>query len=373
VSGATREHPRGHSLWQYALLRMLDPMEVLDARDASALLAFVGDLSELDDPLPFPPRVLEAMRMLIPSDSVGYSVLDPSQQLPVLQVASGLCGEDVVWGTDDPSWDEVGALWWKLRADHPVCGYRTATGDWTRPLKVSDFATLREFRRTPIYDTFYRGEIDYWLDVGLPATPTRNRVFIFTRQSGADYAEHDRLVLTLLCPHLERRAEEAETAASATSALAALEDGATDSMLPVVLCSRHGVIEFASPSARSLLARYLGIENGRLPLGLLGSSLQVFADGDRRLTIRTARTGALLVLLLDERDARLERLTRREREILESVARGRTNIQVAFELGIADATVAKHLEHVYEKLGVRTRTAAAARLRNAAGNNQKVA
>jgi DNA-binding CsgD family transcriptional regulator len=309
--------------------------------------------------------------MLIPSDTVGFSVLDPSQPRPVVKVGSGLCGEEVVWEADDPVSDEF-ALWWKLRPDHPVCGYRTATGDWTRPLKVSDFATLREFRRTPIYDTLYRGEIDHWLDVGLTATPTRTRVFIFTRQSGADYDEHDRLVLTLLYPHLERRAEEAETAALATAALAALEDGATANMLPVVLCSRHGVIEFASPSARSLLERYGCIENGRLRLGLLGSSLQVFANGDRRLRIRTARTGGLLILLLDERDARLERLTVREREILETVARGRTNIQIAFELGIAGATVAKHLEHVYEKLGARTRTAAVARLRDTDGHDQTV-
>lgn len=349
---------------------MLDRMERLDARDASALLDVVSDLRDLDDPLPFPPRLLERMRMLIPSDSVGYSVLDPSQQLPVLQVESGLCGEDVVWGTDDSAWDEVGTLWWRLRATHPVCGYRTTTGDWTRPLKVSDFATLREFRRTPIYEEFYRGEIERWLDVGLPATPTRTRVFIFTRKSGADYGERDRLVLTLLHPHLKRRAKEAETAASASAALAALEEGAEDKGLPLVLCSGHGVIEFASPSARSLLERYLGVDNGRLPPGLLGPSLQVFADGDRRLTIRTARTGALRILLLDERDIRLERLTGREREILEGVARGQTNIQIAFELGLASATVAKHLEHVYEKLCVRTRTAAVARLRNAAGHDQ---
>lgn len=350
---------------------MLGPMERLDAPDASALLDFVGDLRELDDPLPFPPRLLEAMRMLIPSSSVGYTVLDPSQQLPVLQVGSCLRGEEVVWGTDDLTDDlavDEFALWWKLRADHPVCEYRIATGDWTRPLKVSDFATLREFRRTPIYDTFYRDNFDYWLDVGLPATPTRTRVFIFTRKS-ADYDERDRLVLTLLHPHLEKRAENAKTAASATAALATLEAGAGDSMLPIVVCSGHGVIEFASPSARPLLERYLGIENGRLPLDLLGQSPLVFADGHRRLTIRTARTRALRILLLDERDVRLDRLTGREREILERVARGRTNIQIAFELGIADATVAKHLEHVYEKLGVRTRTAAVARLHNTAGHD----
>jgi DNA-binding CsgD family transcriptional regulator len=36
--------------------------------------------------------------------------------------------------------------------------------------------------------------------------------------------------------------------------------------------------------------------------------------------------------------------------------------RIALELGIALATVAKHLEHVYRKLGVPNRTAAAALL-----------
>jgi DNA-binding CsgD family transcriptional regulator len=49
-------------------------------------------------------------------------------------------------------------------------------------------------------------------------------------------------------------------------------------------------------------------------------------------------------------------LTRREEEVLALVARGLTNAQVATELDIATRTVGKHLEHVYEKLGTRTRT-----------------
>jgi DNA-binding CsgD family transcriptional regulator len=66
------------------------------------------------------------------------------------------------------------------------------------------------------------------------------------------------------------------------------------------------------------------------------------------------------VLVLDERDARVERLTARERQILEHVASGKENNEIALTLRIAPATVAKHLEHIYVKLGVANRTAAAA-------------
>ena len=62
------------------------------------------------------------------------------------------------------------------------------------------------------------------------------------------------------------------------------------------------------------------------------------------------------VLLLEER--RPLGLTRREREILGLVAQGYTNAQVARALWISPATVAKHLENAYAKLGVATRTAA---------------
>jgi len=55
-----------------------------------------------------------------------------------------------------------------------------------------------------------------------------------------------------------------------------------------------------------------------------------------------------------------DRLTPRESQILREVARGRTNSEIAWQLGISPETVRKHLENVYEKLGVHTRTAAVA-------------
>jgi DNA-binding NarL/FixJ family response regulator len=53
-------------------------------------------------------------------------------------------------------------------------------------------------------------------------------------------------------------------------------------------------------------------------------------------------------------------LTQREMDVLEWVARGKTNRDVAEILGMSPRTVNKHLEHIYEKLGVETRTAAVA-------------
>lgn len=63
--------------------------------------------------------------------------------------------------------------------------------------------------------------------------------------------------------------------------------------------------------------------------------------------------------LLAERLAQPETaLSARELEILQSLATGRSNKQIAQELFISEATVKTHLIHVYQKLGVDTRTAA---------------
>lgn len=60
-------------------------------------------------------------------------------------------------------------------------------------------------------------------------------------------------------------------------------------------------------------------------------------------------------------------LTPREMDVLEWVARGKTNRDVAEILGMSPRTVNKHLEHIYEKLGVETRTAAVAQFGRLAG------
>ena len=53
-------------------------------------------------------------------------------------------------------------------------------------------------------------------------------------------------------------------------------------------------------------------------------------------------------------------LTRRELEVLEHVALGQTNREIAGDLFISARTAAVHVSHILEKLGASTRTEAAA-------------
>jgi DNA-binding CsgD family transcriptional regulator len=52
-------------------------------------------------------------------------------------------------------------------------------------------------------------------------------------------------------------------------------------------------------------------------------------------------------------------LTPREADVLLWIVRGQSNGEIAESLRISPRTVKKHLEHVFNKLGVRTRLAAA--------------
>jgi DNA-binding CsgD family transcriptional regulator len=72
------------------------------------------------------------------------------------------------------------------------------------------------------------------------------------------------------------------------------------------------------------------------------------------------RRNAGLRALPPDGDERLGLLTPRELTVLARVAAGERNAEIAAALFVGTPTVRKHLEHVYEKLGVRNRAAAAA-------------
>ena len=111
----------------------------------------------------------------------------------------------------------------------------------------------------------------------------------------------------------------------------------------------------------------------RLPSEPRYTKTFIFRSSRRDFTERDRLVLELLQPHLERIDYTFERrermradlaLTCREREILSWVEAGKTNAEIAQTLWISPLTVRKHLENVYEKLGVRTRTAAVARLRS---------
>ena len=152
----------------------------------------------------------------------------------------------------------------------------------------------------------------------------------------------------------------------------------------VAVRAADGKLVWQTQLARRLLHDYFAFEEGRTPARLLawiqeaeaarraGGELHelLVADGTRRLLATFHdQTGddEWLVVLREENDASaIEaliaafRLTTREAEVLYWVTLGKTSPDIGTILGTSPRTVNKHLEHVFEKLGVETRTAAAA-------------
>ena len=66
----------------------------------------------------------------------------------------------------------------------------------------------------------------------------------------------------------------------------------------------------------------------------------------------------------------LSGLTSREAEILERIARGLDNAQIAAQLGLSEKTVRNHITHIFDKLGVQTRAQAIVLARDAGMGRQ---
>ncbi len=86
-----------------------------------------------------------------------------------------------------------------------------------------------------------------------------------------------------------------------------------------------------------------------------------FAEECIRITEKYERN--LNVLLSEAGMSPLSLLTRREQEITLLVAEGKTNLQIAKELNIAEITVKKSLSNVYARLGVSNRTSLLRKIR----------
>lgn len=151
----------------------------------------------------------------------------------------------------------------------------------------------------------------------------------------------------------------------------------------VAIAAASGKLTWRTPLARQLLETWFGPHGEFAPPHLLEwvrqadharresreiPALLQAEEGKRLLASFHDQTGddEWLVVLREENDAvAIEtlqasfNLTRREAEVLHWLSLGKTNRDIADILQMSPRTVNKHLEHVFEKLGVETRTAAA--------------
>ena len=326
-------------------------MERLGPADLEHVLQFLGELASVEGEEPFPRELLASLRRLVPCDFLTFCELDR-----VREVVLGEIEEPVYDGADPP------CTYWQIRHEHPVCRQHEVDGDF-RAAKLSDFMTQEQLHSTRIYTDWFRPfGTEYLMTVGLDSPLSHTKVFLFDRTGGRDFTERDRTVLDLLRPHLARRYAQSR-ALRRTREMLGLLDGSDRA---VVLVEEGDRIAFATEHAHDLLLRYFGDNGTRLPTRVSVWLNSASETEDAPLEVHRDKT--LVIRLVDdalvlEEQSRSSRLTARQHEILDQVAAGRTNAEIAASLCLATGTVRRHLENIFGKLGVHNRTAAVAVLR----------
>lgn len=272
--------------------------------------------------------------------------------------------------------------------DHPLVRYHAGHPNGASR-KITDAMSQHRFRNTALYNEYYRRiGIDYV--IALPLYVDRRALVSFVlNRSRSDFSERDRQVLDLIRQQLAflyRNAAALERAQLAAGQL-------TELMLAegwsLVALDAQGRVRSLSRGAGALIGGWC--PHARLRVGItlperfdrwlrpaLDPTDTAFSftaplelhEVDRRLIAYLLpdpdHHGGFLVLLEETAIAGAESftswlLTRREREVLAWVAAGKTNQEIGAILVASPRTVQKHLEHIFTKLGVETRTAAVMR------------
>lgn len=270
--------------------------------------------------------------------------------------------------------------------EHPIIRHQRETGD-VSARKISDFLSRAEYHRLGIYKEVY-GPIGAEDQFALTLHISQRRVVALAmNRSRRSFTEQDRTLLNLLRPHLVQVYRNASGFSFLRGQLDTVLSAVQSLTIGIVVLGTRGVIEFASIRARSLLNEYFP-DSGRgseLPAPLkqwLAASNQwrdkptpaattdfALARGEKCLKVRrSAGSNGECVLLLDESGSEPSPsalqslgLTARQAEVLFWLAQGKSNPEIAKILGTAARTIQKHVEHIFGKLHVETRTAAARR------------
>ncbi len=349
-------------------------MAELSRRDLEAIEGFVRDLYRVHREQALIGFLLRMLAELVPCRQVSWN-----------HVAPGLQRAEVMAWPEQPEDERYEEALRLHLADHPLIAHQRATGE-SRPIKLSDFVSQRKLHDSGLYADLYRGlryEDVLAAPLAMGFAPWARLILGNDRWP---FRERDRQVLAALQPHLgqalrqtralERLARrlEAQRSEPAVTRLEVDARGlATD---PSARAQRWLAWYFAElPKTPADLPDPVAIWLGRErraqageTIGRASAPLMVRRRG-RIPTLRLVSAGedGTAQLVLEEAsdpDAPLRLadtpLTRRELEVLREVEKGARNRDIAAALGTSPATVKKHLERIYEKLAVDSRTAALA-------------
>ncbi|HMK79591.1 MAG TPA: helix-turn-helix transcriptional regulator [Xanthobacteraceae bacterium] len=361
----------------------------LSERDLRGAMAVLHSLAEASGNCrAFVAAALDQLTAVVPSDLTTLSLCD---------LARGT--RRVIGRPGETLSDADRAAFDRHFREHPLVRFH---GSHPRgpTQRISDCREAARFRDTPLYADYYRRlGVNYVMALPL-RIDAGNVISVVFNRSRSDFRNGERALLDAIrrpLAALYRNLIVCEEAGRGLKCASELAAAGGWHMMRVTMAGR--VID-ASPAVLALLAHFFprdGVGRGaRLPQTLsdwfshsrswglerpavMGGEPFTAARQGAKLTVHFVPdpldTAAGYLLVKSERcevrAAHLGRLpiTGREREILALVAAGKTNGEIGTILSISARTVQKHLEHIFQKLGVETRTAAAICALSAAGDH----
>ena len=272
---------------------------------------------------------------------------------------------------------------------HPLVRFHSAhPGGPTQ--RISDCMNVHAFRNSALHADYYRRiGINYVMALPLRIDHANVISVVFNRNH-SDFKDGERAVLDAVRQPLAAIYRNLVVCEEAGIGLKCMGQLAADGGWQMMRVTLTGQILDASPATIRLLGRffpeYTSGRQGELPATLFawfassrnwGLERPAIKYGQQftlsrlgsRLTVHFVpdpddASAGYLLMKGDRLDVCADHLvelpvTGREREVLALVAAGKTNGEIAAILAISARTVQKHLEHIFQKLGVETRTAAA--------------
>ncbi len=254
----------------------------------------------------------------------------------------------------------------RLAHQHPLVQHYLTTGGHL-PMRTGDLDE-EAWTGTDLYREYFAVLGLRWqMVLAIPSPDDMMNVLALSR-TDPDFSDRDVAVLRALRPHLTLGCRTSE--ATSVTAEAAVAGGWL-----VASVGADGTIAAVSdvdPTGTfvpgSAFPDHVEVPRVDAP-GALGEATLVQFD-DTSFVVRSAgdpssdQDGDMVVLVqqITTDDPVLLSLTPRQRQVLAALADGCTNVQIARRLGIAESTVKKHLEHIYDTLDVDNRVAAVARI-----------
>lgn len=350
-------------------------MEPLRQTDFKGLIDFLHEIYAARDLDGFINQVLTGLHKLVPSDVIVYNEWN-------------LRRRRVQWLTRPENFSFPGSerVFEDHASEHPIIKHYKRTRD-DRAIRISDFFTQRQFHRTGLYNEFFkRMNLEHHISVRLQGA-TGLLIGVNCDRKRPDFTERDRLIFNLLSPHLVQAYRNAEAFYQMRKELAQVNHTLDILDQGIIILKKDGRVRLITERARRWLEDYFGKASGlgnHLPEGLLRwikhqetmlgrqetfphpRKPLVVEQGGRSLVVRLISEPDQSLLILEDRRTALKPedleplgLSKREAEVLVWVGQGKTNAEIALILDTSPKTIEKHLERIFQKLGVESRTAAA--------------